>query len=700
MINWRESPFVRLLIPLIAGMLLAYFELMPGLPAFTILLGLLLVLPLSSFFSIPFGWRWAFGLLLNLALLTTGYQLTQQHDSRQNTQHYSRLASPSDYLFGTVSEAPRLRNRLQVILDIEATGVQAQQLKAATGRLAAYLPPTPQAQQLRYGDRLLLSAPIHPPSAPKNPKAFDYRAYLYLQNIHYQIYPDTSQWQLLDRDQGHPVLATALRLRRLALERLHRHLGYGNEYAIVAALVLGDKRHLSEEVRNAYADTGAMHVLAVSGLHVGLIYLALAWLLSRLRLSWRFWAVVKTLLLLLGVWAFALFTGASASVLRAASMFSFIIIGRALQRQSSVYNSLAASAFCLLCFDPYLLFEVGFQLSYLAVTGIVFFQARIYKLWYIENKMGDYLWQLLTVGLAAQLTTFPLSIYYFHQFPLYFWLSGLIVVPAAMLILGTGVLVLLAEGIFPALATLLGKVLLGVTWLSNSLIFLLLKLPGGLIGGLWIGLLSLLLLYLLVVVLMLLVKQRKMRILLAGMVILGLLVGQLSRSNILHQQQQQLTIYSLTGHSLVDYFDGQRGLSLHSSQLTEGKARWVSMNHRMARGIDHLERRPLGQDTVVGERCLLQGPFMQFGETRMVVVDETLRGASVVEPLRTDYLLLCDNPWIAMKDLQRHYNFRQVVFDASNSRKKRKIWAEQCHQLGISYRDLAEEGALIIDLKE
>ncbi len=699
MTNWRGVPFIRIIIPFIAGILLAFIQPIALLSDFYWLPICFLFLVVQQFIRLPFQYRWLSGVLINLALLLVGYQLADRHDGRKSQDHYSRLATETSYLVGTINQSPTPKNRIQLSLDVTAVGADAQSLSPCSGQLMVYLSPDSSARRLRYGDQLILQTSIRAVEGPKNPKAFDYQHYLSLRNIHYHTSPDSNQWRLLAREQGHPVLATALRLRQRALHSLHRHLGYGNEYAIVAALVLGDKRHLSEEVRNAYSDTGAMHVLAVSGLHVGLIFLGLNWLLGWVRLRSKSWKLIKTLLLLLGIWAFAVLTGASASVLRATSMFSFVILGLALQRNSSIYNTLAASAFCLLCFNPYLLFEAGFQLSYLAVVGIVFFQPKLYGLWYIENKVGDYLWKLVAVGLAAQLTTFPLTIYYFHQFPLYFWLSGLIVVPAAMLILSAGIAVLLLELVLPFLAMLVGKLLFGITWLSNSLIFLLLQLPGGLVGGLWIEGLSLALLFLIVASSMVAIEGKRMKYLLVAVGLLVVLSAQLVRSNIQHMEQQSLTVYSIHRHSQLDYFDGQQGLSLGSAGLAADKARFAVENHRMASGIKHLEQYTLGQDTLKGKRYSLHGPYLQFNNTRLAIIDQPLSHAVRKKRLQLDYLLLRNNPRVSVEQLNSDYDIGTLIIDASNSRRRRATWQKESAQLGISTYDLVQNGAIIIDLK-
>ena len=228
-----------------------------------------------------------------------------------------------------------------------------------------------------------------------NPHAFNFKKYWHHQNIHYQGFVKADHWQLLKRKQGNYIIDKALNTRNRFLQILKKNLSTENEYAVASALILGDKQSLDSDLKNAYSGTGAMHVLAVSGLHVGLVYLGLAFLLGLLKIKNWYWIFIRTTLIIISIWLFALLTGASPSVMRAATMFSFIIVGKSMRHHPSIYNTLAASAFCLLCFNPLLLMEVGFQLSYLAVSGIIYFQPKIYRWWIIDNPVGDYLWKLV-----------------------------------------------------------------------------------------------------------------------------------------------------------------------------------------------------------------------------------------------------------------------------------------------------------------
>ena len=177
-----------------------------------------------------------------------------------------------------------------------------------------------------------------------------------------------------------------------------------------------------------------MHVLAVSGLHVGIIFFILNFLLTPLNRNKRL-LKIKLFLLVGALWFYAFLTGLSPSVMRSCTMFSFIVVGENLNKRTNIYNTLAASAFLLMLINPLIIFGAGFQLSYIAVISIVFFQPRLAALVAVKNRILKYVWDLFTVSVAVQIGTAPISIFYFHQFPVYFWLSNFIVIPGAALIL-------------------------------------------------------------------------------------------------------------------------------------------------------------------------------------------------------------------------------------------------------------------------
>ena len=210
----------------------------------------------------------------------------------------------------------------------------------------------------------------------------------------------------------------------------------GKQLKVASALLLGYRENLDKELVKSYASAGAMHVLAVSGLHVGILYLLLTRIFSFLKKVKKVknGKFILTILIVSFLWFYAIMTGLSASVMRATTMFSFIVIGNELlNRKTSIYNTLAVSAIILMIINPFIVYQVGFQLSYVAVVGIVYLQPKLNRLFYSRYKLVRGVWAITCVSLAAQIATFPLSLHYFHQFSTYFFISNLIVIPASSL---------------------------------------------------------------------------------------------------------------------------------------------------------------------------------------------------------------------------------------------------------------------------
>ncbi len=276
-------------------------------------------------------------------------------------------------------------------------------------------------------------------------------------------------WRVLNKNPKNGFWQLIFSAREYVLDVLQKSISTGkDELGIAEALLIGYTNDLDKDLVQAYSNTGVVHIIAISGMHLALIYVLLVWVFGKIPLINKS-KLLQLVLILSCLWLFSILTGASPSVLRAAVMFSFIAVGKTYFKQASIYNSLAASAFVLLCYNPYYLWAVGFQLSYLAVLGIVIFQKPIYNCFYIKNKWVDKTWQLITVSTAAQLLTFPVCIYYFHQFPNLFLISNLIAVPLSAIILYTEIALITFSWI-PFAGTWLGKLVTGLVWVMNKII--------------------------------------------------------------------------------------------------------------------------------------------------------------------------------------------------------------------------------------
>lgn len=692
---------MRLLVAFLAGILLAiqFNHQIPGLPV--ALLALVLLLFLSKKIRGLYRYRWLPGVLLNLFFLLFGYGVTWQHHELNHASHFSKKIPPEgeSYLVGHVAEAPIKKEKwVKIELRVRGAGSTADSLKPATGNLLLYLERDSAAEALAYGDELVFSGRISVVEPPENPHAFDYGRYLHFQNIHYQAFVKQGRWGLVEKRAHFSAYGTAISLQNQFTEVLRRHLPTENEFAVGAALIFGYRTEVPEEVLTAYSQTGAMHILAVSGMHVGILFIILNFFLKQVKWRSRTWRIVRAVIFLVSIWAFALVTGASPSVMRSTVMFSFVVVGDAMHRNKNFYNTMSASAFCLLIYDPYWLLSVSFQLSYLAILGIVYFQPKIARLWVIENKAGNYLWQLNSVSLAAQLMTLPFTLLYFHQFPTYFWLSSLLLVPLSALELGTGLLLLLLDAIWQGGAWAVGWALWGMLWLGNESVMLIQKLPAALLDGIWIGGGVALLLYLALSGMMTAISSKKFRWVLVSLALLLAVGINYAFSEFRHLQNRQLTVYSIYKHSAIDFFDGEKAYSLVSQEISEKSLRYAVESNRFANGIDEVEIFDFEDTTAhVTDHFFYQNGLIQFYDTRLYVVSAPFTYTGE-EKVQVDYLLMRGTPKVELENLIEVFDFQQLIFDASNKKWKVEEWKIQCEQSGIDYFDIETDGAFVVKL--
>jgi competence protein ComEC len=325
-------------------------------------------------------------------------------------------------------------------------------------------------ETLTYGNKLLIKG--HPKylENQKNPYAFDYALFLQRKGIYLQDFLNEGGYVKLPESHGFSLAFMKLQLADYFEKVLEKFIPDDRELNFAKAMLIGRKDDITREMESVYASTGTAHILAVSGLHEGIIYLLVSMLLKGLKngkLRWLYYGAN-----LCAIWSFAVVTGLSPSAQRAATMLSCIIIGQYSGRKSNIYNSILVSAFILLLFSPNLIFSVSFQLSYAAVFGIVYLYPKLYNLLYVENKILDFFWKITVLSVATQLATFPISIYYFHQFPLLFPFTNLIAIPTATAVISGGLLLLITAnlGIVPIV---IGKVLsIWIGWYNDLMLWI------------------------------------------------------------------------------------------------------------------------------------------------------------------------------------------------------------------------------------
>lgn len=481
--NWNKYPFIRLVAALSFGILLyeagGNREVAPKWLYGGLLLFVAGLLVLHRTLK-SFNYRWMYGVSVMLVFGYVGYCRSCLQRLPFRADDYNRMRK-NGWCMARLSEPPTERDRnVKVMLDVVGFKNDREMMRS-NGKLIAYLQKTEAALRLGYGDVVTFCIPIEEVEPPKNPGEFDYRRYLERRGVTGTVYLKEGDWIPTGVKAENKLFAFAYRFRDRMMGALKRFGVDGDEFGVGAAILLGYDDSLPAQVRRNYVAAGSMHILCVSGMHVGIIYLLASSLLALLGRS-KPALFVKRLVLLLLIWFYALLTGLSPSILRSALMITMILLGEIIHRKGFALNSIAASAFVLLMVDPNNLFAIGFQLSYAAVIGIMLLQKPIYDLIYFKNRLLDKAWEVTAVSIAAQVATMPFAVYYFNQFTPYFWLSNLLMTPLSFVVILSGML-LLAVSWVPWLSWAMGKVLWLGLHLMNEVVAWIEGLPLSLVKG-------------------------------------------------------------------------------------------------------------------------------------------------------------------------------------------------------------------------
>jgi len=476
--------------------------------------------------------------------------------ANQNDRPLPVFSSEKEYYSGLVLEKPSEKPRsYQTVLEIRDPKSNA------SGKIIAYFSKEEGIKQLAPGHKIVFPARLNPIKNSRNPFEFDYKTFMQRQGIGYSVYLKNADYIVRDA-KSNSLFIRAENCRNFLLSILRDHKISGEEYTVVAALTLGYRKELDPETRDYFASSGAMHVLSVSGLHVGIIYLIVAFLLSPIKRK-KYGILVYTLLVAVLIWIYALLSGLPASVQRAAVMFTFVLIGQNLNRPANIFSSLTASAFLLMLFNPQVIADIGFQLSYLAISGIVLFQPVFYNLIEVKNRWLDKLWSLLTVSVAAQLVTFPLGLLYFSQFPNYFWLSNFIVIPISTLILG-GAFSLFVLSPVPVISDWIGIIVQQLTYLMLVFLKWIDSLPYAVAENISISPLQAILLLLIIASVYWFIKSKSVRELRLILLLTGsfFLVSFIQNYRLLNQQK--MVVYN-SEYPVIQFIHGRNNYILTDS---------------------------------------------------------------------------------------------------------------------------------------
>lgn len=637
-----------------------------------------------------------FGLVAGAGVLCIGYFLAAR---QWQLTDYAFSGKPSVYkvlIQDKPEEKPRsLLCRSSLLEELDGDSI----LRDARASLfLLYFPKDSASATLRRGDVLLVQTTLAPPRNNGNPDEFDYVRFLRRRGGSGTAYVPAGHWQVVGHDSVRTFRQAARDCRDRVVE-LYRSLGFGgDELAVLSALSVGDQDKLSDDIVETYSVSGASHVLALSGLHIGFLY-ALLWFVFRLawsRCRWlKFWLV---LLIVLALWGFAFVAGLSSSVVRSVTMFSLLALSSLQTEKPLTLNTLAGTAFLMLLWRPSWLFDVGFQLSFLSVWAIVVIQPRLYALCRADNRLLKWLWGLATVSVSAQLATAPLVLLYFSRFSTHFLLTNLWVVPVSSLVMYAAV-ALLALTPFPFLQQAFAVWVEKLVWLQNRVLQAIEDLPCSSVDGVWVSTWEVWLFYLFVAAACYGYVRHRGRAVLGAWLLLGLFVAGHWVNVSLNKSRPALAFYNVRGcpavhclgtggrswlvcaDSLPDVSRLQASLSAHWNRLGLETPRvvagsWADENVTLAEGLA----------TYAGRRIC----FVRDGRWK--------EKAGGQPPLYVDYLYVCRGYKGTMADLASVLSAGTVIVEPSYSAYYGGRIGQECRRLGIPCFFLDETGAFRVKL--
>jgi competence protein ComEC len=707
----RKSPFFRLLVFYAVGIHSSGFIRLNESQVFVViaLTAMLIAIMLLLYIRLrlSFHTNWVSGLLTGIALFLLGLLNMNLH--LQKTKQINEAGPKSGILAMQITESPEIREKnVRVAAKIEGSMTDGR-WNNERQKIMAYFAHDSVSEYLKPGDLILANTSLIPIPGPGNPGEFDYRGYMAARQVYNHAFIKSGDWKTVNSRKNNSVQILAMKIRD-SLLRSFMKIGLNKTmYGILSAITLGYRNDLDVQTRQIFSKAGIMHVMALSGFNVAVIALALGYLLGFLERSFS-GKVMKTTVIILFIWLFAFITGLSPSVVRASVMISFVMTGGLFQKQINTYNTLFASAFMMLLFSPALLTDISFQLSFTAVLGIVAYQPVFDHMVTFKNIWADKVWKLFTVSCAAQFSTMPLALYYFHQFPVYFWLTNLYVVPCVSLLICLALVFLMVAWINP-LAFIIGKILTvmlkGLYW-SVSLVEIL---PFSLIENIKIQQVQAIILLLLILCLGIYIIHKCIGFLRVSLLfLLGFQIFNIV-SNYSFNHQHMIVVGKIPKKSVITIISGRESVLLSDTAVNTDATDaqyafgnfWVdhkvikkikSINLLMKLSEDEILCRDLHQIKGPGHNLLFEFEGRRFA----FLCDDILFDYHAHFPLKVDYLIISDKIIPDLERLNELFIADSIILDSTVKGNRVNQWMKSCEEKGISCWDIDKKGAFILKL--
>ena len=668
-----QFPLTKITLGFILGILLAYnWNFIPF--YIFVLLGLGIVgLTISHFIILKKNSaKSLFGIFSFIVSVLIGISTSIIHKETYNPNHYIHQINDFENKHKlTIVLIEKLKNSKKNNR-FSASVIQLDHHKSY-GKIIVNIPKDSHSQEYYIGSHLKIIGTVYKNRQTINPNQFDYARYLENQEIYAQLYTNSNQIKISKRE--YTVWSTISNFRTTIIHNLEKSNFKSDELNIIIALILGQQQDISPDIVKDYQYAGAVHILSVSGLHVAFILMFITFLLKPIPNSKK-GSLLKVLIIVLFLWFFGILAGLSPSVVRSVTMFSFVAIGTHLRRTVNIYHTLLVSMFLILLIQPSFLFDVGFQLSYLALFFILWLQPILASIWLPKNKIINYFWDIITVSFAAQIGAMPLSIYYFHQFPGLFFVTNLIIIPMLTIILGIGVLVVLIAA-FTSVPIFLAKPLEWSIYGLNYIIHWVASFESFIIKNISFNREMLLCSYLVILFVILWIKNPNFKRLALAMISIVLLQGVFIKTKYSTTTQSECIIYNIKKNTIISERKGNQ-VTLYSNDSI----------------LKNCDKNITIQSYLIGNFCKLESKkilnnFMLINDKKVFILDSSSVYTSKINP---DILIITQSAKINLERLLKVWKPKQIVVDGSNFKSYIKLWKATCSKEKIPFHNTNEKG--------
>jgi competence protein ComEC len=610
-----------------------------------------------------------------ITFFLTGMILVYENDATNHTNYFEKHLKNTSKVILAIDKVLKPGNyHHKYVADV----VQLDS-KKTTGHVLLNIEKDSTSLLFHTGDLVFLKNKFQDIKSSLNPHQFNYKHYLKKQGINQQVY--ITHQEILLLDESKVSLLRFIDAFRVKIQKsLRRYHFTDDELAVMNALLLGQRQEISKQLSDNYSKAGAIHILAVSGLHVGVILLILSFILKPLERV-NNGKLIKLVLVILSLWFFAILAGLSASVIRAVTMFSAIALGQFFNKRNAVEHSLIFSMFIILLWKPLFLFDVGFQLSYTAVFGIIWIQPVLYQLWKPNFFIVDKGWQLITVSVAAQLGVLPISLFYFHQFPALFFISNLIIIPFLGVILGLGlvVLVLSYESILPLfLEGFYGDVIS----ILNKVVAFVARQESFLFSEISFSALKMIFSYLLIIsgFQLFLKLNTKRCFLFFGSILAFQCVLILEKYTI--AQKSEFIVFHKSKNSIIGIRKGSSFELYHSMDSLQISSQKLLINYKVGENITSQNYHKLSN-------------LMYYDKQVVLIIDKD--GLYDIKELNNPIVLLRQSPKINLQRLVKKLKPAIIIADGSNYKSYIENWKTTCKNLKTPFWTTYNQGAYVLN---